>query len=251
MILYHGNDHVLAKPLFGFGKQDNDYGSGFYTTQDFQQAVAWAMSYSSTVAYVNAYEIDETKLNVVNLDQYGPLSWIAEIVANRGARGERAMLLGRELSNQYRADLSKADIVVGYRADDSYSDIVDAFLQNEINVDEMDRLFREGHFGLQYFIKSQKAFDALEYRGYQKFGISEGYQNQAEVKARMDVSRFLRNRSSQIVLNGFRPSGITAQEAVKTHFVYDPIYKYYAPEIKGEVGSKEEDKETSEEERER
>lgn len=34
MILYHGNDHILSKPLYGFGKSDNDYGVGFYTTLD-------------------------------------------------------------------------------------------------------------------------------------------------------------------------------------------------------------------------
>ena len=33
-ILYHGSDVILKKPLYGVGKEDNDYGSGFFTTED-------------------------------------------------------------------------------------------------------------------------------------------------------------------------------------------------------------------------
>lgn len=33
-ILYHGSDVILKKPLYGVGKEDNDYGSGFYTTEN-------------------------------------------------------------------------------------------------------------------------------------------------------------------------------------------------------------------------
>lgn len=25
MVLYHGSDHVVERPLYGIGKQDNDY----------------------------------------------------------------------------------------------------------------------------------------------------------------------------------------------------------------------------------
>lgn len=31
--LYHGSDYIVKKPLYGFGKSDNDYGRGFYTTE--------------------------------------------------------------------------------------------------------------------------------------------------------------------------------------------------------------------------
>lgn len=34
MVIYHGSDHIIDKPKFGVGKEDNDYGSGFYTTED-------------------------------------------------------------------------------------------------------------------------------------------------------------------------------------------------------------------------
>ena len=33
MILYHGSDHIIEKPVFGEGKSYNDYGRGFYCTE--------------------------------------------------------------------------------------------------------------------------------------------------------------------------------------------------------------------------
>lgn len=37
--LYHGNDHILKEPKYGYGKSDNDYGQGFYTTKDKERAI--------------------------------------------------------------------------------------------------------------------------------------------------------------------------------------------------------------------
>ena len=226
MLIYHGSDHKLIKPQYGFGKSDNDYGSGFYCTCDYQKAAEWAINNGNEGSYVNIYEIDETDLNIVHLDEYGTLSWIAEIICNRGARGEDAAILGEKLVVNYKIDLSDADIVIGYRADDSYSDIVDAFLKNQINIDEVDRLFRKGNLGEQYFIKSKKAFDKIAFVKADTVNEKD-YSNQEEFSARVEVSRFLRNRNSSILVNGFIPYGITAKEAADNYYVYNPQHNYY------------------------
>ena len=33
-IIYHGSDHIIEKPKFGYGKTYNDYGVGFYCTEN-------------------------------------------------------------------------------------------------------------------------------------------------------------------------------------------------------------------------
>lgn len=226
LTLYHGSDHKVTKPLFGYGKSDNDYGSGFCTTRDKDKAKEWAAVNGIDEAIVNIYEINTDGLNIVNLDEYGVLTWIAEIIDNRGARGENSIVLGDKIVEQYKLDLSDADIVVGYRADDSYLDIVDAFLQNQVDVDEVERLFRKGELGLQYFIKSEKAFNAIEYKGFEFVDPSD-FENLTEVKARTDVAKFLKQRSNQIFLNGFHPSGIIARDAANHYYEYNTEYKFY------------------------
>ena len=226
IILYHGNDHVLKEPKYGYGKSDNDYGQGFYTTKDEERAMEWAIvNGNKEQSYVNTYTIDTTNVNVVNLDDYGILPWIAEIVCNRGTRSESSAILGEKLKNEYKIDLSRADIVVGYRADDSYLNIVDAFLQNQISVQETTSLLKIGNLGLQYFIKSQKAFKTLKYK--ENRVVHPNFTNMSEVNVRKEVIKFLQQRQNRIIVSGFQPTGILAREAVKNHYEYNKQYKYY------------------------
>ena len=230
LTLYHGNDHILPKPLYGFGSSDNDYGSGFYTTAVKEKASDWALTYGGDAAIVNAYSLDLTNLNVLNLEEFGVLSWIAEIISNRGTRGEAAAILGNKIVEMYKVSPNldfEPDIIVGYRADDSYSDIIDAFLQNKLNTEEVQRLFMEGELGYQYFIKSQRAFDALEYKGYED--VKNEQIKTPDYYARSKVSSFLRQRDSAMLLNGYIPNGITAVKAAKEFFEYDSEYRYYSP----------------------
>ena len=36
MILYHGSNHIIDKPLYGAGKKYNDYGIGFYLYREYR-----------------------------------------------------------------------------------------------------------------------------------------------------------------------------------------------------------------------
>ena len=234
--LYHGNDHILPEPLYGFGKKDNDYGSGFYTTSLIEKAEDWAVSYGTNTAIVNKYELNLDEMKILNLDDYGILSWIAEIIYNRGTRGEDAAILGEQIIKKYKIDTegeNEPDIIIGYRADDSYSDIIDAFLQNKLNIEETERLFKEGDLGYQYFIKSKKAFESLKFTGYDEIINKEI--SPAEIYARNKVSSFLRQRNSAILVNNFIPNGIIARVAATSFYEYNKDWKYYNLSSSGNI----------------
>lgn len=36
--LYHGSRDIIKKPVYGYGKKYNDYGLGFYCTEDINMA---------------------------------------------------------------------------------------------------------------------------------------------------------------------------------------------------------------------
>lgn len=227
MILYHGSDHKIPVPEYGKGKKDNDYGQGFYMTADIDKAAEWAIANGSDTSIINKYNIDLSNLNIINLDKYGILTWIAEIISNRGVRGEQSEILGEKIADKYKIDISQADIVIGYRADDSYMDIVEAFLQNQIDIDEVEKMFYKGKLGLQYFIQSPKAFELLQFKGYEIVNETQYPKYRDDIIARIEVSKFLKQRSNQILLNGFYPLGITARDAVKYTYNYNNEYKFY------------------------
>ena len=51
--IYHGSSKIIEKPLFGYGKTWNDYGPGFYCTQEKDLAKEWAVS-EGTNGYSNS-----------------------------------------------------------------------------------------------------------------------------------------------------------------------------------------------------
>lgn len=42
--IYHGSNKIIQKPVFGFGKSANDYGLGFYCTEQLDMAKEWGVS---------------------------------------------------------------------------------------------------------------------------------------------------------------------------------------------------------------
>lgn len=225
-ILYHGSDREVRIPEYGVGKLDNDYGSGFYTTEDKERAKEWAViNGHDNEAVCNAYELDFDGLKVINLEDYGTLAWISEVISNRGTDNEMNAEIGKMLCDRYRIDTSDADIIIGYRADDSYIRVVDAFLENRLTIEEVDRLFRKGHLGEQVFLKSKNAFSKIRFIGSEKVDIDEKY-GDSDRKARKEVAEFFGKRDREIQINGMDVSsnGFVARDAVKNQLIYRDGY---------------------------
>ena len=60
--IYHGSEYVIEKPIYGKGSARNDYGRGFYCTQEL--AKEWACS-RGTNGYANVYDLDICGLEVL------------------------------------------------------------------------------------------------------------------------------------------------------------------------------------------
>ena len=85
VIVYHGSDHILKESIYQGGKTDNDYGNGFYTTEYKDRAKSWAvLNGDPEYSFVNRYILNTSGLKIMDLNDYGILAWIAEVIANRG-----------------------------------------------------------------------------------------------------------------------------------------------------------------------
>lgn len=189
--VYHGCDHVLKQPLYLGGKADNDYGNGFYTTEYEDRARSWAvLNGNPDKAVVNVYELKLDNLRVLDLNECGVLAWIAEVVKNRGVEQENAQFIGNRLVELYCHDTSEFDIIKGYRADDSYTQVIEAFLLNQINVSEVERLFYKGSLGNQIFLKSSRAFQNISWKAAYHVKREECY-TENDFYARKEVNRLL------------------------------------------------------------
>lgn len=219
--VFHGSDHIIKEPRYLGGKTDNDYGNGFYTTEYEERARSWAtLNGDPEKSVVNEYTLALENLEVLDLNEKGVLAWIAEVVANRGINEENAAIVGEELVKRYRPDTTEADIIKGYRADDSYTQVIEAFLLNQINLYEVERLFYKGSLGNQIFLKSEKAFKEIHWQNAYQVALSEE-DKKFDLYARREVSKFLSERMRAILLNGYEVPGITARYAVCHLLKYD------------------------------
>lgn len=225
--VFHGSDHIIKQPEYLGGKKDNDYGNGFYTTEYEDRARSWAaLNGDPQKSIVNIYEIDMETIRVLDLNECGVLAWIAEVISNRGTNQEAAAIIGDRLVEMYKVDSEDADIIKGYRADDSYTQVIEAFLMNQINIAEVERLFYKASLGNQIFLKSEKAFKNIKWQGSYEVQLEEKDKDE-DIRARREVSRFLQERMKAILLDGYVVPGITAQYAIRNKLTYHKEGGFY------------------------
>lgn len=184
--LYHGSEQIIESPTFGLGKQNNDFGLGFYCTESEELDKEWAVS-SLRNGFVNRYSLDTEYLKILNLNgpNYTILNWIAVLVAHRlfSIKSPAAQRAKRYLIDNFGVNVNAYDLIIGYRADDSYFDFAASFLNNGISVQQLANAMRLGKLGEQIVIKSKYAFTLLHYDG---FSIAEKEKYYVRRKARND-----------------------------------------------------------------
>ena len=166
MILYHGSPEIVRKPEYGKGKPYNDYGRGFYCTENLDLAREWACG-ENTDGFVNRYEIDPAELKILRLSSgdYTILHWLALLMKYRRIRiSGPIMRQGMEwLASHFLPEIDDFDVIIGYRADDSYFSFARAFANNEISLHQLSYAMKLGELGEQFVLKSQKAFSAIRF----------------------------------------------------------------------------------------
>lgn len=179
MIIYHGSNDIIEKPEFGKGNKKNDYGLGFYCTENVELAKEWACSNNETNGYANQYEIDLRDYKVLDLREkkYSILNWMALLLRFRtfdvntpiSAQAKEYIL------ENFYIDVEEYDVIIGYRADDSYFSFAKDFINNTISVEQLARAMRLGELGIQIVLKSKKAFDTVKYISYELAECKEYY----------------------------------------------------------------------------
>lgn len=219
LTLYHGSPEIIEKPLFGKGKTYNDYGKGFYCTESEELAKEWACT-EGVDGYANQYEIETSELNVLNLssEEYTILHWLALLMTYRKIKlTTPVMRRGTEwLKEHFLVNIAEYDVIIGYRADDSYFSFARTFVNNEISLKQLSYAMRLGKLGEQYVLKTEKAFEAIQYVGHQAADNTIYY---ARRKARDDEARaaFMaeleREGMDGIYMRDIIREGVTADDA--------------------------------------
>ena len=164
--LYHGSQNIIEKPIWGYGKKYNDYGLGFYCTENIDMAKEWGV-FERKDGYANCYELECDGLHILDLNSEGYciLHWLSILLQNRefDILGGLALEAREYLLKNFSVDYENFDAIIGYRADDSYFSFAQDFVAGAISYRQLGEAMKLGSLGEQIVLISEKAFDRIKY----------------------------------------------------------------------------------------
>lgn len=176
MKLFHGSEYIIEFPTYGKGAKINDYGRGFYCTEEIELAKEWACGKGNS-GYANKYELDTKNLVFLNLNstEYNILNWLALLAENRTywQKSSVAEQAKKYLHDNFLPDISGKDVIVGYRADDSYFSFAQDFVANAISLRQLSEAMHLGRLGEQVVLMTKKAFSQITFLGYEEADAKE------------------------------------------------------------------------------
>lgn len=176
--IYHGSEKIIKIPEYGKGAIHNDYGRGFYCTKEIELAKEWACAKQKN-GYANVYEFEISGLRVLNLNasEYNILNWLAILSDNRTywQNGSIAEQAKNYIKENFLLDITGYDVIIGYRADDSYFSFAQDFVSGAISLQKLSNAMKLGKLGEQVVLKSAKAFEQIEFVGYEISNAEEYY----------------------------------------------------------------------------
>ena len=153
-ILYHGSNIVVKEPLVSSSRKNLDFGPGFYTISDFNQAVSWAKRKSkienSKEAFVSCYELDTEKLNVLNINQLNIPNklWLDYVAKNRRGKFENI----------------DYDLVIGPVANDDTFPTILLYIDGYIDADNAIKQLLPQKLKEQYTFKIKDSLTLLKFK---------------------------------------------------------------------------------------
>lgn len=204
IILFHGSSDRKITPTFGLGEEKHDYGKGFYMTESAELAKEWAVCKVSGInGWVHKYELDTDELKILDFQNLNILTWLAELMKHRNAAdSKRYRVLSQKFIAEYGIETKEYDVIKGWRADASYFYIAKAFVRDEIDIDILEELLSLGGLGIQYCLKSEKAYsqlneieDELEPVEYREFNLKY---NERDAAAREKMRELINSEANKV-----------------------------------------------------
>ena len=167
MKVYHGSTNIVKSPNLSILNYRTDFGKGFYTTVDFEQAKRWSKIKRERVErfqnsdkvhqYVNVYEyILDDSLKVLSFDG-STKEWLEFVYKNRESN---------ELIHKY-------DIVIGPVANDNLYQVLVNYENGVYDVEETIKRLKTYVLSNQISFHTQESLKCLKYIETIEIGVDK------------------------------------------------------------------------------
>ena len=158
MKVYHGSLVVVEKPEIRISDRYLDFGYGFYTTMNEEQAIKWTEKQKNrkgtNIGYVSMYDFDiekaEAELKIIRFDK-ADKEWLDFVSANRKGQCEEAY-----------------DIVIGPVADDGVYEVVRFYEIGVYDLEETLKRLKVEELYNQVLFHTKKSLSYLKFIGMEE-----------------------------------------------------------------------------------
>ena len=162
MLIYHGSTAIVEKPEIRQSERMLDFGIGFYTISNKEQAIRWAQRVANRSALNNkvlsVYEFElekaECELNIIRFNKPDE-EWLDFVCLNR---------LGRQIIEPY-------DIVIGPVANDQVYTTVTLYEQGVLSKEAAVIELKIKRLYDQILFHSEKSLDFCKYVQFIDIGV--------------------------------------------------------------------------------
>ena len=153
MILYHGSIVVVENPEIRVGDRYLDFGYGFYTTMNEEQAIKWTEKQKNrngtNIGYISTYDFDvekaESELKIIRFDK-ADKEWLDFVSANRKGQCPETY-----------------DIVIGPVADDGVYEVVRFYEIGVYDLEEALKRLKVEELYNQVLFHTEKSLSYLKF----------------------------------------------------------------------------------------
>jgi hypothetical protein len=156
MLLYHASAQIVAKPVIFNRFKTLDFGAGFYTTENEEQAREFALKVylrrgRSGEPTVNVYQYDEARSSdQLTIKRYREpdREWLDFVVANRRSGRTKDF----------------ADIIIGPVANDNLFEVITLYEGGQIDADVAIKRFKVKHLFNQVLFCNARSLEYLKFK---------------------------------------------------------------------------------------
>lgn len=150
-LLFHGaKSEINGEIDVHYGRQNNDFGQGFYTGETYEQAISFVSGFDHSSVYYLNFDDKNLKCKRYEVNQ----EWMMTIAYYRGTLEEyKTHPKIKALVKQSR----ECDYVIAPIADNRMFQIINSFIAGELTDEQCKHCLAATNLGMQYIFISEKA----------------------------------------------------------------------------------------------
>ena len=155
-IVLHGAKNEITGNIDIYkGRENNDFGQGFYTGESYEQAISFVSGYEHSSVYFLRFDDSNLKCKKYKVDQ----EWMLTIAYYRGALSEYE---NHPTVKNIIKKSRNCDYIIAPITDNRMFQIINAFINGELTDEQCKHCLAATNLGMQYIFISEKAANQLK-----------------------------------------------------------------------------------------